>query len=175
MWKKPKNKITKTTRFFSLTLWRIAIPLQKRASKIAKMHERVPRFFTQVYRFVARVPRGKVVTYGQVAALLGVPHASRAVGAALRHLPQSLVHAVPWQRVINASGGISLRGDVIRVEEQRWLLENEGIEFNRQGKVNLKKYRWAGSARGKEPKGRAPRREKKGGARAAFVSLRNQH
>lgn len=111
-----------------------------------------PRFFTHVYRLVAQIPKGKVVTYGQVAALLGAPRAARAVGTALRYLPRPLSRTVPWQRVLNASGGISFRGDVIRVEEQRWLLENEGIEFNRHGKVNLKKYRWAGPKKWQAPK-----------------------
>jgi methylated-DNA-protein-cysteine methyltransferase-like protein len=133
-------------------------------------------FFSDVYRLVARVPRGKVVTYGQVAALLGFPHAARAVGAALRHLPPALARTVPWQRVINASGGISLRGDVLRVEEQRWLLEYEGVAFTRQGKVDLKKYRWAGPAR-KPNAGRDPAlpSAKRGGLRTALASLRNQH
>jgi methylated-DNA-protein-cysteine methyltransferase-like protein len=111
-----------------------------------------PRFFTYVYRLVARIPKGKVVTYGQVAALLGAPRAARAVGTALRYLPGPLSRTVPWQRVINASGGVSMRGDAIRVEEQRLLLENEGIEFNRHGRVNLKKYRWAGPKKWKTPR-----------------------
>lgn len=113
-------------------------------------HQR-PRFFTQVYRVVAQVPKGTVVTYGQVAALLGAPRAARAVGTALRYLPRPLARTVPWQRVINAAGGISLRGDVLRAEEQRWLLENEGIVFDRHGKVNLKQYRWPGPKRWKTP------------------------
>ena len=113
--------------------------------------DRLPRFFVHVYRLVAQVPKGKVVTYGQVAALLGAPRAARAVGTALRYLPGSLTRTVPWQRVINAAGGISLRGDVLRAEEQRWLLEGEGIEFDRHGKVNLKKYRWSGPQRRKAP------------------------
>ena len=113
------------------------------------MPERLPEFYTAVYRFVSTVPKGKVVTYGQVAALLGAPRAARAVGTALRNLPRPLSKKVPWQRVINASGGISLRGDVIRVEEQRWLLEDEGIAFSRHGKVNLEKYRWPGPKRWK--------------------------
>ena len=108
------------------------------------MTEPHPPFFTYVYRLVSQVPKGKVVTYGQVAALLGAPRAARAVGTALRYLPRPLSRTVPWQRVINASGGISIRGDVYRVDEQRWLLESEGVEFDRYGKVNLKKYQWAG-------------------------------
>ena len=113
--------------------------------------DRLPRFFVHVYRLVAQVPKGKVVTYGQVAALLGAPRAARAVGTALRYLPGSLTRTVPLQRVINAAGGISLRGDVLRAEEQRWLLEGEGVEFDRHGKVNLKKYRWLGPQRRKAP------------------------
>ena len=113
--------------------------------------DRLPRFFVHVYRLVAQVPKGEVVTYGQVAALLGAPRAARAVGTALRYLPGSLTRTVPWQRVINAAGGISLRGDVLRAEEQRWLLEGEGIEFDRHGIVNLKKYHWLGPQRRKAP------------------------
>lgn len=115
------------------------------------MADRLPRFFVQVYRLVSQVPRGKVVTYGQVAALLGEPRAARAVGTALRYLPRPLTRAVPWQRVINAAGGISSRGDVLRAEEQRWLLEDEGIEFDRRRKVDLKKYGWSGPKRRKTP------------------------
>ncbi len=114
------------------------------------MAGQVPRFSTEVYRFVARVPKGKVVTYGQVAAWLGAPRAARAVGTALRRLPRPLARRVPWQRVINASGGVSFRGDVVRVEEQRWLLEDEGIRFDR-GKIDLATYRWRGPRRWKAP------------------------
>lgn len=114
------------------------------------MDHGLPRLFPRIYRLVAQVPKGKVVTYSQVAALVGMPRAARAVGMALRYLPHSLSRTVPWQRVINASGGISIRGDVFRVEEQRWLLEQEGIAFDRHGKVDLKKYRWAGPGRRKK-------------------------
>jgi methylated-DNA-protein-cysteine methyltransferase-like protein len=117
-----------------------------------KSSAHAPKFFAYVYRLVAQIPKGRVVTYGQVAALLGAPRAARAVGTALRHLPQPMSHTVPWQRVINTSGGISFRGDVIGVEAHRWLLENEGVEFNRHGKVNLKKYRWTGPKQRKVPK-----------------------
>ncbi len=107
----------------------------------------LPAFSAAVYLLVARVPKGKVVTYGQVAALLGAPRAPRAVGAALRRLSPPLSHTVPWQRVINASGGISIRGDLIRAGQQRWLLEDEGIEFGRRGTIDLDRYRWAGPKR----------------------------
>jgi methylated-DNA-protein-cysteine methyltransferase-like protein len=107
----------------------------------------VPPFHRLVYRLVKQVPKGKVVTYGQVAAILGQPRAARAVGQALRRLPRSLLGVVPWQRVINASGGISHRGDVMRPDLQRELLEREGIEFNRSGKLNLGRVLWRGPKR----------------------------
>ena len=66
------------------------------------------RFHSGVYRLVERIPRGQVATYGQIAALLGYPRAARAVGRAMKHVPGHL----PWHRVVNAQGGISLRRNV---------------------------------------------------------------
>jgi len=93
------------------------------------------------------VPRGKVVTYGQVAAILGHPRAARAVGQALRLLPRNLLGVVPWQRVINAAGAISHRGDVLRPDLQRELLAAEGVRFDRSGRVDLERLRWPGPRR----------------------------
>ncbi len=104
-------------------------------------------FHRAVYRLVRQIPRGKVATYGQVAAILGHPRAARAVGTALRMLPPMLVRVVPWQRVINAGGSISHRGDIARPERQRELLEAEGIRFSRGGKVDLQRLRWPGPKR----------------------------
>lgn len=104
---------------------------------------KAPKFARAVYALVRQVPRGRVVTYGQVAAILGHPRAARAVGTALSNLPRALVRVVPWQRVINAAGGISFRGDVNRPDVQRELLEIEGIVL-RNGRVDLSRYRWAG-------------------------------
>lgn len=105
-----------------------------------------PKFARAVYAIVRRVPRGMVVTYGQVAAILGHPRAARAVGTALSNLPRPLVRIVPWQRVINAAGGISFRGDGHRPDMQRQLLEMEGIVL-RNGRVDLTRYRWPGPGR----------------------------
>ena len=109
--------------------------------------DRTPLFHRLVYRVVRRVPRGTVVTYGQVAAILGHPRAARAVGTALRQLPPVLQQAVPWQRVINAAGRISHRGDVFRPDRQRELLEAEGVSFDRSGRADLRRVRWAGPKR----------------------------
>jgi methylated-DNA-protein-cysteine methyltransferase-like protein len=106
-----------------------------------------PKFARAVYSAVRRVPPGRVVTYGQVAAMLGHPRAARAVGTALSRLPRNLSRVVPWQRVINAAGRISHRGDLVRPDLQRSLLEKEGVRFSVGGQVDLKKYRWTGPAR----------------------------
>jgi methylated-DNA-protein-cysteine methyltransferase related protein len=106
----------------------------------------VPKFARAVYALVREVPRGTVVTYGQVAAILGHPRAARAVGTALSSLPRTLSRIVPWQRVINASGRISIRGDVHRPDLQRELLELEGIVF-RGDEVDLRRFRWPGPKR----------------------------
>jgi methylated-DNA-protein-cysteine methyltransferase-like protein len=99
-------------------------------------------FYEQVYHVVRQVPAGKVVTYGQVAALLGQPRAARAVGYALRSLPPSA--DVPWHRVINQQGQISLRYPVDSPLLQRLLLEEEGVVFDPAGRVDLGIYRWSG-------------------------------
>ena len=105
------------------------------------------RFQQAVYRVVRHIPQGRVATYGQVAAILGHPRAARAVGTALRWLPRELEARVPWQRVINAAGRISHRGDIIRPDLQRVLLEEEGVEFDARGVVSLRRFRWRGPTR----------------------------
>ena len=101
-------------------------------------------FYERVYALVRQVPPGKVVTYGQVAALLGNPRAARAVGYALRFLPAGT--EVPWHRVINHHGQISLRTPIENPLVQRLLLEEEGVVFDAEGRVALAIYRWQGEA-----------------------------
>ncbi len=67
-----------------------------------------PNFFERVYALVRQIPRGKVSSYGQIAALLGHPQAARTVGWALNALRDSEIRDVPWQRVINSAGRISI-------------------------------------------------------------------
>ena len=96
----------------------------------------------RVHALVRRVPAGRVVTYGQVAALVGAPRAARAVGQAMRVCPAS----VPWHRVVNGRGTISRRGDGSGALSQRVLLEGEGVRFVR-GRIDFGRYRWAAAAR----------------------------
>jgi methylated-DNA-protein-cysteine methyltransferase-like protein len=97
-------------------------------------------FYERVYALVRQIPPGTVVTYGQVAALLGTPRAARAVGYALRFLPAGT--DVPWHRVINHRGQISLRTPIESPLLQRVLLEEEGVVFDTEDRVDLSLYRW---------------------------------
>ena len=110
-----------------------------------------PNFYERVWAFVGEVPRGRVVTYGQVAVMLGAPAAARAVGYALKALPHET--ETPWWRVINAKGGISLRGRGHGADLQRELLEEEGVVFDAEDTVDLRVYRWWPD---EESGGRAP-------------------
>jgi len=99
-------------------------------------------FFQRVYEIVTRIPRGKVVTYGQIAADLGDPRQARTVGWAMRGTPEWL--DIPWHRVVNSSGGISTRHAIGGLNTQRKLLEDEGVIFNEDGCLDLEGYRWSG-------------------------------
>jgi len=88
---------------------------------------------------IKRIPRGKVATYGQIAAMAGSPRGARQVVRTLHS--SSDKEDLPWHRVINSKGMISLppgRG----YELQQRLLESEGVEFNRKGRVDLKRFLW---------------------------------
>jgi methylated-DNA-protein-cysteine methyltransferase-like protein len=101
-------------------------------------------FRRAVYALVRRVPRGRVVTYGRVAALVGRPRAARAVGLALGALEAPLVDDVPWQRVVGAAGRCTHR-DVFWADVQRDLLEDEGVRFDGRGRIaDFARVRWTG-------------------------------
>ncbi len=104
----------------------------------------MPSPYEKIYRVIARIPRGHVATYGQVAALAGLPGHARQVGTALGVLPDDAT--VPWQRVVNARGEVSLRagsgGLKIREGFQRHLLEEEGVSFGERGRIDLDRFGW---------------------------------
>jgi methylated-DNA-protein-cysteine methyltransferase-like protein len=108
----------------------------------------------RVYAVVRRVPRGRVATYGQVARLAGLPNGARQAGYALHALPRHT--AVPWHRILNASGRISL-GDVAGAVTQRLLLEREGVRFDAAGRVDLARFQW----RRRAARVRLPRRPRR--------------
>lgn len=94
-------------------------------------------FFEQVYSVVGQIPYGKVVSYGQIARMLGRPSAAREVGWAMRRCPERL----PWQRVVMADG--SVMGGMY-ADMRRALLEAEGVTFLPDGRVDMKSCRWLG-------------------------------
>lgn len=91
----------------------------------------------RIYAVVGNIPEGKVATYGQIATLAGLPRQARLVGYALHSCPKNL----PWHRVINAQGRISLPSDATSAMMQRRRLQAEGITFL-GGKIELARYRW---------------------------------
>jgi methylated-DNA-protein-cysteine methyltransferase-like protein len=98
----------------------------------------------RIWGVVARIPRGRVATYGQVAALAGLGGGARQVGYALAALPDDA--EVPWQRVVNARGEVSARRDFDGAPRQRALLEREGVVFDAGGRIDLERFRWPGPA-----------------------------
>ena len=96
--------------------------------------------YQRIYQVVRRVPRGKVATYGQIADLAGLPRQARQVGYALHALPED--SGVPWQRVINARGEVSVRALPGIERVQRAALEHEGVVFDERGRVSLECYGW---------------------------------
>ena len=106
-------------------------------------------FYHRIYRVVKHVPKGRVATYGIVARLAGRPGAARTVGWALSALPEDA--DVPWWRVINAAGRISLSAQDHGAVVQRALLLREGVKFAPGGAVNLSVYGWPAEAYGNVP------------------------
>jgi methylated-DNA-protein-cysteine methyltransferase related protein len=110
--------------------------------------------YQRIYRVVARIPRGRVATYGQIADLAGLVRGARQVGYALAALRDDSGR-VPWHRVLNARGEITTRFESRFRQTQRELLASEGVVFDENGRVSLQRYQW----RGFESASRAPRDE----------------
>jgi methylated-DNA-protein-cysteine methyltransferase-like protein len=108
--------------------------------------------YQRIYAIVRRIPAGRVATYGQVASLAGLAGHARQVGYALHALPEA--SALPWHRVVNASGGISRRAVPGGELAQRLLLEREGIRIDARGRVALSRLRWAPRGKAAGARGR---------------------
>jgi methylated-DNA-protein-cysteine methyltransferase-like protein len=101
-------------------------------------HTTAPGFFERVYQVVRMIPPGRVATYGQIAAIVSHRGAARTVGWALHSLTKG--SDVPWHRVINSRGWISLHPG----SRQTALLRNEGIAVDRGGKIDMRRFQWPG-------------------------------
>ena len=109
-------------------------------------------FFETVWEIVREIPAGAVSSYGQIASMIPPDEdmaparmkrlAPRWVGTALRKTPRG--KSIPWHRVINSRGTISFPPDSPQADEQRRLLEAEGVEFDSRGKVDLRRFAWMG-------------------------------
>ena len=98
-------------------------------------------FYQKVYITVSKIPYGKVATYGQIADLIYAYGSARQVGWALRRL--KLPSIIPWYRVINSKGLISMRVSRNGTDwMQKEFLVNEGIKFNKKMKIDINKYLW---------------------------------
>jgi methylated-DNA-protein-cysteine methyltransferase-like protein len=108
--------------------------------------EGLPRYeavFEKVYRMVLLIPKGRVMTYGQIARLLGGRYSPRLVGWAMHATPKD-ARNIPWHRVINSRGGIST-GKVLahNPDLQKWMLEAEGISFDDHDRCDLSVHQWS--------------------------------
>lgn len=92
----------------------------------------------RVYEIVRRIPVGRVMSYGQIAEILGAGYDARTVGYCMHSAPED----VAWQRVINARGACSTGKVMLPINKQQMMLESEGIEFNAKGCCDMARYRW---------------------------------
>lgn len=120
------------------------------------MVRRIPTTYERIWAVVQRIPRGRVATYGQVAAHAGFPQQGRLAGYAMHALPAG--NEVPWHRVIAAGGRIALPEADGHATLQRALLESEGVPF-RGKRVDLERCVWAPRGRLPAPRRTAGRRE----------------
>lgn len=96
-----------------------------------------------VIKHIKQIPFGRVTTYGTIATLAGSPRSAREVGYLLHSLTEK--YALPWQRVINKKGYISIRGGDVNMKNlQKSLLQKEGVEVSEEFMIDLKKYGWWG-------------------------------
>ncbi len=100
-------------------------------------------FYNRVYKAVRKIPKGKVATYGQIAALCGAPKASRVVGSALHRNPEPVV--IPCHRVVNRFGGLAPAFAFGGKQVQKELLEAEGVKVSNEFTVDLSLYLWDGA------------------------------
>jgi methylated-DNA-protein-cysteine methyltransferase-like protein len=101
-----------------------------------------PTAYNRIYEIVQQIPRGSVATYGQIAEMANLAGKARLVGYALYRVDMKTL-GIPWQRVVNAKGEISLSPLRFGTDYlQRSLLEGEGIMFSSTGKIDLRKYLW---------------------------------
>ena len=118
-----------------------------------------PEYRERVYKIVRRIPRGRVMTYGQIAELLGEGYTARTVGFCMHSSPDG----TPWHRVINAQGKTSTGRVVLPHDKQQRLLEQEGVVFNKSNRCDLETYLWIPKTKAAPAQGSLFKSSDKGG------------
>jgi methylated-DNA-protein-cysteine methyltransferase-like protein len=112
----------------------------------------------RVYKIVRRIPAGRVMTYGQIAYMLGQGYTPRTVGFVMHGADEN---STPWHRVINSQGRCSTANVVLPSDKQQRMLESEGLVFDEHGRCDLRVYLW-------QPKRRSTQRAETAKARKAL-------
>jgi methylated-DNA-protein-cysteine methyltransferase-like protein len=118
----------------------------------------------RVYEIVRRIPRGRVMTYGQIAYILGKGYTPRTVGFVMHSTSES---KIPWQRVINSQGRCSTGRIVLPSDMQQRLLEREGVKFDATGRCDLQTFLW-------HPEQKKPARAKAATTRTALYRRKSK-
>jgi len=121
-----------------------------------------PEYRERVYKIVRRIPRGRVMTYGQIAELLGEGYTPRTVGFSMHSSPDG----TPWHRVLNAQGATSTGRVVLPHDKQQRLLEQEGVVFNQSNRCDLETYLWIPKTKGPASEGSLYRSSREKSSRA---------
>jgi methylated-DNA-protein-cysteine methyltransferase-like protein len=109
-----------------------------KAAKSKRKHEPDSNYRERVYRIVRSIPRGRVMTYGQLAEILGEGYTPRTIGFVMHGSDDR----TPWHRVVNAQGGCSTGRIALPSDKQQRMLAAEGVEFNERGRCDLQRYLW---------------------------------
>lgn len=117
--------------------------------------KQISLFSKKVLHLLQQVPKGQVATYGQIANLAGKPQGSRGVSWILHS--SSDAYKLPWQRILNSKGRISFPVGSAEFKKQKRLLIQEGVEFNDNDEVDLKKFQWNKIAKTRKPAAKKPR------------------
>jgi methylated-DNA-protein-cysteine methyltransferase related protein len=107
-----------------------------------------PKYRERVYALVRRIPPGRVMTYGQIAELLGEGYTPRTVGFVMHGSPDG----TPWHRVLNAQGACSTGRVVLPQDKQQRLLEQEGVVFDKNARCDLQQFLYIPTTRAQKPK-----------------------
>jgi methylated-DNA-protein-cysteine methyltransferase-like protein len=112
---------------------------KRRVTEAGRAEQESPTYRERVYEIVRRIPAGRVMTYGQIADILGEGYTPRTIGYVMHAADEE---KVPWQRVINSQGACSTGRVVLPPDKQQRMLEAEGIEFDARARCDLGRYRW---------------------------------